>query len=108
VGRVADLVIDTVTGGHDYHLLEVLKHGGTLLTFGLSYTVEHVAEAGVTIQRTQVRSSEADLARISDLIDAGRVRVAIDTVVPLAEASKAHERGERGHLQGEIVLRVAE
>jgi hypothetical protein len=36
------------------------------------------------------------------------VRVAIETVVPLAEAYKAHERGERGHVRGKIVLRVAE
>jgi NADPH:quinone reductase-like Zn-dependent oxidoreductase len=108
VGRVADLVIDTVTGGLDHHLLEVLKHGGTLLTFGLSYTVEHEASADVTIQRTQVYSSGADLTSISHLIDAGQVRVAIDTVVPLEETSKAHERGERGHLRGKIVLRVAE
>ncbi len=108
VGRIADLVIDTVTGGHDHSLLEVLKRGGTLLTFGLSYSVEREASVGVTIQRTQVHSSGAHLAKISDLIDAGQVRVAIDTVVPLAEASKAHERGERGHLRGKIVLRAAQ
>ena len=87
VGRIADLVIDTVTGGYDHSLLGVLKRGGTLLAFGPSYSVEHEASAGVTIQRTQVYSSGADLARISDLIDAGQVRVTIDTVVPLAEAS---------------------
>jgi NADPH:quinone reductase-like Zn-dependent oxidoreductase len=73
-----------------------------------SFSVEHEASASVTIQRTQVHSSGADLTRISDLIDAGQVRVAIDTVVPLAETSNAHERGERGHLRGKIVLRVAE
>ncbi|GHO90507.1 hypothetical protein KSF_005550 [Reticulibacter mediterranei] len=50
----------------------------------------------------------AHLATISELIDTGQLRVMIDTVVPLAEARKAHERGEAGHLQGIMVLRVAE
>jgi NADPH:quinone reductase-like Zn-dependent oxidoreductase len=56
----------------------------------------------------QVRSNGMHLAEIGELIDAGHVRVAIETVVPLAEARKAHERGERGYLRGIIVLRVAE
>jgi NADPH:quinone reductase-like Zn-dependent oxidoreductase len=45
---------------------------------------------------------------IGKLIDTGQVHVAIDTVVPLAEARKAHERGEAGHVRGKIVLRVVE
>ena len=108
VGRVADLIIDTVAGGFDPHLLGTLKHGGTLLALGMKYSLEHITETDVTIQKTQVYSSGAHLASIADLIDAGKIRVGIDTIVPLSEAHKAHQRTEQGHLQGKIVLRVVE
>ncbi|WP_442949207.1 zinc-binding dehydrogenase [Nostoc sp.] len=38
------------------------------------------------------------------LLDAGTVRVAIDSTFPLADARRAHERAARGHIQGKIVL----
>jgi NADPH:quinone reductase-like Zn-dependent oxidoreductase len=65
-------------------------------------------EGGVTIEKMQVRSNGAHLAAIGELIDARQLRVTVDTVVPLAQASLAHERGESGHLRGIMVLRVAE
>ena len=55
---------------------------------------------------TQVRSNGAQLAELGRLLDAGTVRVAIDSTFPLAEARAAHERAARGHIQGKIVLTV--
>ncbi|HBX6145212.1 TPA: NADP-dependent oxidoreductase, partial [Klebsiella pneumoniae] len=46
------------------------------------------------------------LARLADLLDAGVIRVAIDSVFPLAQAQMAHERAAQGHLEGKIVLSV--
>lgn len=110
--RDVDLVIDTVGTMEDNPLLVTLKQGGKLVWIGLRPLKNgkgtEYTEAGVTIEKIQVRSNGAHLAEIGELIDAGRVRVAIDTVVPLAEARKAHERGEAGHLCGVIVLRIAE
>ncbi|MBO0783648.1 MAG: NADP-dependent oxidoreductase [Ktedonobacteraceae bacterium] len=113
VGRVVDLVIDTVGTMGENPLLMTLKRGGTLLWIGRRSMnngiigTEHT-EAGIAIEKIQVRSNGAHLAALSEQIDAGRLRVVVDTVVPLAEARKAHERGEAGHLQGIMVLRVAE
>lgn len=108
-----DVAIDTVGTMGENPLLATLKRGGTLLWIGLHPLNNGVigterTEAGVTIEKFQVRSNGAHLAAISELIDTGQLRVSVDTVVPLAEARKAHERGEAGHLQGIIVLRVAE
>ncbi|HXM68618.1 MAG TPA: zinc-binding dehydrogenase [Candidatus Acidoferrum sp.] len=47
------------------------------------------------------------LAEVGRLLDAGTVRVAIDSTYPLAEARKAHEKAALGHIQGKIVLTVA-
>jgi NADPH:quinone reductase-like Zn-dependent oxidoreductase len=112
MGRVVDLVIDTVGTMGENPLLLTLKRGGTLLWIGLRPMNNGIAigtertEAGVTIEKIQVRSNGTHLAAIGELIDAGQLRVTVDTVVPLAEASLAHERGESGHLRGIIVLRV--
>jgi NADPH:quinone reductase-like Zn-dependent oxidoreductase len=40
------------------------------------------------------------------LLDAGTLRVVIDSRFALADAAKAHERAARGHIRGKIVLRV--
>jgi len=42
------------------------------------------------------------------LIDAGRIRPIIETVLPLSQARQAYEQGSRGHTRGKIVLRVVD
>jgi NADPH:quinone reductase-like Zn-dependent oxidoreductase len=41
-------------------------------------------------------------------VEAGHLRVEVETVLPLAEAGKAHELGETGRTKGKIVLSVVE
>jgi NADPH:quinone reductase-like Zn-dependent oxidoreductase len=107
-----DLVVDTAGGTNGDSLLSVLKPGGTLIPISANqFSPERVTQAGVSIVTTfgpvmQVRSNGSHLVEIGKLIDAGQVRVAIDTVVPLAEAARAHERSAAGHMQGKIVLAV--
>ncbi|KOT98072.1 NADPH-quinone reductase [Streptomyces rimosus subsp. pseudoverticillatus] len=103
-----DLVLDAV-GGHDSsRLLRTLKRGGALFpVFFGEYDEEETAKLGVTVSGTQVRSNGAQLAEVGSLLDAGTVRVAIDSTYPLADAQAAHERASRGHIQGKIVLKVA-
>jgi NADPH:quinone reductase-like Zn-dependent oxidoreductase len=54
-----------------------------------------------------VNSNGPQLAELARLLDAGTVRVAIDSTYPLAEARKAHEKAAHGHTQGKMVLAVA-
>lgn len=80
-----------------------------LITINLGHpAASQAATFGVTIGGKQVHSNAGQLVEIGRLIDSGHVRVAIDTVVSLSEAYKAHERGEAGHVRGKIVLRVVE
>jgi NADPH:quinone reductase-like Zn-dependent oxidoreductase len=55
-----------------------------------------------------VTPSPADLEYLAQLVADGKLQVEIDTVYSLAEAAKAHDHSENGHVQGKIVLRVAE
>ncbi|MDT3425894.1 NADPH:quinone reductase-like Zn-dependent oxidoreductase [Paenibacillus forsythiae] len=107
--RDVDLLLDNVGGPNGYRLLDIIKRGGTLIPVNIgNYPPERLAELDVTRKDRQVRSNGAQLSEIGRLIDAGQVRIAIDSVFSLAEASKAHEHGEKGHLQGKIVLRVVD
>ena len=48
----------------------------------------------------------SDFEAAYDLIRSGRARVHVDSVFPLAEAAKAHERLESGTQFGKVVLRI--
>lgn len=108
VARDVDLVIDSVGGPATGRFLRTLKRGGALFPiFPLGFSgAEEAEKLGVTVSTTQVRSSGAQLARVADLLDAGTVRVAIDSTFALADARRAHERASVGNIQGKIVLTV--
>jgi NADPH:quinone reductase-like Zn-dependent oxidoreductase len=103
-----DLVLDTVGGRESSRFLRTLKRGGALFpVFFGEYDDREIAKLGVTVSGTQVRSNGAQLAEVGRLLDAGTVRVAVDSTFALADARAAHERAARGHIQGKIVLTVA-
>jgi NADPH:quinone reductase-like Zn-dependent oxidoreductase len=108
VAHDIDLVLDTVGGPDSSRFLPVLSRGGALypVFFG-DYDPGQTAKLGVTVSGTQVRSNGPQLAELGRLLDAGTLRVAIDSTFPLADARAAHERAARGHIQGKIVLTVA-
>jgi NADPH:quinone reductase-like Zn-dependent oxidoreductase len=104
--RDVDLVIDAVGGMNAERILKVIKPGGALfLVNPLGFSgYDEAASRGITVSSTQVRSSGAQLAEAGRLLSNGTVRVVIDSIFPLAEASAAHERGSRGGIQGKIML----
>jgi NADPH:quinone reductase-like Zn-dependent oxidoreductase len=101
-----DLVVDAVGGSNMERFLTVIKQGGALfLVNPLGFSgQDEAARRGITVSSTQVRSNGAQLAAAGRLLDNGTIRVVIDSVYPLAEASAAHERASRGGIQGKIVL----
>jgi NADPH:quinone reductase-like Zn-dependent oxidoreductase len=106
--RDVDLVVDTVGGAGAQRFLRTLKRGGALFPiFPLGFAgAAEAADLGVTVSYTQVRSSGAQLAELARLLDAGTIRIVIDSTYPLADARQAHERAARGNLQGKLVLTV--
>jgi NADPH:quinone reductase-like Zn-dependent oxidoreductase len=108
VAQDIDLVVDTLGGPTTGRFLRTLKPGGALFPVFLGFSdAEEAAKRGITVSMTQVRSNGSQLAELGRLLDAGTVRVVIDSMFPLAEAQKAHERAAHGHIQGKIVLTVA-
>lgn len=107
IAHDVDLVLDTLGGPTTGRFLRTLKRGGALFPVFIGFSdAEEAAKLGVTVSMTQVRSNGPQLVELGRLLDAGTVRVAIDSTFPLADARKAHERASRGHIQGKIVLTV--
>ncbi len=102
----ADVVLDTIGGETQQRSWPVLKKGGILVaTLGIS-SPETARRRGVRGEGVMVHPDTAQLARIATLIDAGELKVAVDTVLPLAQAARAHEMSQTGHVRGKIVLQV--
>ncbi|MEH7141878.1 NADP-dependent oxidoreductase [Priestia megaterium] len=107
IAHDVDLVLDTLGGPTTGRFLRTLKRGGALFPVFIGFSdAEEATKLGVTVSMTQVRSNGPQLVELGRLLDAGTVRVAIDSTFPLADARKAHERAARGHIQGKIVLTV--
>jgi NADPH:quinone reductase-like Zn-dependent oxidoreductase len=108
IAQNVDLVVDTLGGPTTSRFLRTLKRSGALFPVFLGFSeFEEAARLGIEVSTTQVRSNGAQLAELGSLLDAGTARVAVDSMFALADARKAHERAERGHIQGKIVLTVA-
>jgi NADPH:quinone reductase-like Zn-dependent oxidoreductase len=54
--------------------------------------------------RFLVRPDAGGLERLTELVEAGALRVVVDTVLPLDQAADARTRLETGHTSGKIVL----
>ncbi|MET9700330.1 NADP-dependent oxidoreductase [Streptomyces sp. NPDC006529] len=100
-----DIVLDSVGGDYGQRSLAVLKPGGHLVTLPGPDDVPADAP-GVHTGWLLVEPDHTGLAAIAALVEAGSLRAELDTVLPLAEAARAHEIGERGRTTGKIVLTV--
>jgi NADPH:quinone reductase-like Zn-dependent oxidoreductase len=106
--RDADVVIDTFGGDHAA-LLPTLRDGGRLVTIvydDLAPVAAAAAGRSITVSGVLVEPDRIGLLGLAALVDEGRLRVAVDTTLPLAQAAKAHQIGERGQTTGKIVLTV--
>lgn len=101
-----DLVFDTMGGETQDRSWIVLKRGGILVSIVTPPSSEIAEAHGVRQAFVFTQPNSAQLAEIAKLVDGGKLKAIVDTVLPLAEAKKAHQLGERGHTRGKIVLKV--
>jgi len=101
-----DVVLDTIGGDTQERSFKVLKKGGILVSLVQPPSQESAAKYGVRAQFYGGHASSSDLAEIAKLIDDGKVKIVVETVLPLAEARRAHELSETGHARGKIILKT--
>ena len=102
-----DVVLDTIGGDTLERSYAVVSQGGTLVSIVDSPSAEKAKSLGIRALFFIVEPNRTQLEEIGRLIDTGRVRSFVDTVLPLEQARQAFEQGLKGHSRGKIVLRVA-
>jgi NADPH:quinone reductase-like Zn-dependent oxidoreductase len=112
-----DVVFDTVGGKTLERSWRVLRKGGKLVSVASqdlpttfdklqAYFKEKGDSYGIDATWFILHPSRDQLIKIGELIDSGRVKPVVDTILPLSQASQAYEGAKGVHKHGKIVLRV--
>ena len=101
-----DVVFDTMGGEIQDRSWQVLKAGGVMVSALGPPDEKKASEFGVLSEAVFVSPNARQLDFIAGLIDEGHVRTNVTEVLPLADAARAHELSETGHVRGKIVLKV--
>jgi NADPH:quinone reductase-like Zn-dependent oxidoreductase len=108
VVRDVDVVFDTIGGETQARSWKVLKKGGILVSIvGPPPSAEEAAKHDVRVAFFSAQPDASVLVAIAELVDSGKIKPLVETVLPLAEARQAHELTQSGHARGKIVLKVA-
>jgi NADPH:quinone reductase-like Zn-dependent oxidoreductase len=101
-----DLVIDLAGGDTLARSFGMIVPGGALVSLAETPSPELARQHEVRASYFIVEPDREQLAELARRIDAGRLRVVIDRVFPLAEARSAFEYARSAHHRGKIVLDV--
>jgi NADPH:quinone reductase-like Zn-dependent oxidoreductase len=106
IAKNLDLVFDAVGGEMQERSWACLKPGGMLVSLvqpPRPEAMEHAKARGVLVYG---RIDSNERAKVTELIEAGKIRPVIDRILPLESISDAHRYVEAGHAHGKVVLRV--
>ena len=100
-----DVVFDTVGGDTQERAFQTLKRGGILVSTVSPPSAEKAKEFDVTVAMVVMMAKPDQLAKISRLVESGKLKMRVATVLPLTEVKKAHQLSSSGHADGKIILR---
>lgn len=101
-----DLVLDTMGGEIQERSWSVLKPGGILVSVVSPPSAETAAKHRVRQAFVFTEPDAGQLAEIAALVDGEKLKVIVETTLPLSDATRGQDLSERGHTRGKIVLRV--
>jgi NADPH:quinone reductase-like Zn-dependent oxidoreductase len=110
VDFVLDPFGDSPATRYSSRSLAVVRRGGVVVSlapFAEGFRAEEARASGIRAAYLLVEPDQAGLRAITELVESGRLRVAVEAVFPLEEAAKAHAMGETGRVAGKLVLSVA-
>jgi len=100
------VVFDTIGGDTQKRSWKVLQKGGILVSIAAPPSAEEAAKSGVRQAFILMTPNSSELTEIAKLVDIGKLKPVVETVLPLTDARRAHELSQTGHTRGKIVLRV--
>jgi NADPH:quinone reductase-like Zn-dependent oxidoreductase len=101
-----DVVIDPVGDDVQTRSFGVLKKGGILVALTEEPRQDLARKAGVRATMIGVKPDGQRLAEIAKLIDDGKLRSLVQTVLPLEQVKEALTLSRGRHLAGKIVLTI--
>ena|ERR687894_510313 len=100
-----DAVFDCVGGETFRRGFEAVRDGGRVVTI-VAFGEEVEPGRGISYHAFSARAQRSKLEELTEMFDAGDLRVEIAEVLPLEQAARAQQLVETGHTRGKIVLRV--
>src|SRR5438067_9495749 len=103
--RDLDVVFDAVGGETQERAFQTLKRGGFLVSTVNPPSAEKAKQFRVTVAMVQMMPKPEQLADINQLLESGKLKVRVATVLPLSEFKEALRLSTCGHADGKIILR---
>ena len=101
-----DAVLDSIGGETLSRSAKILKKGGRIVSLLDEAAVKKLKMQGIKASYLFVSPNAEQLSKIAKMIENGSLRTSIFASFPLAEAARAHELMEQGHVVGKIVLKI--
>jgi NADPH:quinone reductase-like Zn-dependent oxidoreductase len=102
-----DVVFDTIGGDTLEQAFKTLKKGSFLVSAVETPSEEKAKEFDIKVaQLLFFQPSAQQLTEINRLIEAGKLKIHVETVLPLPEVKKAHQLSQSRRTRGKIVLQI--
>ena len=108
VAKDVDVVFDAVGRDTLTRSYPIVKKGGIITTIVARPDPAQLQKYGIRGTSVWSHPDGNELAEITKLIEAGRIKPIVSQVVPLSDAVKASQQAETHHTRGKIVLKIAE
>jgi NADPH:quinone reductase-like Zn-dependent oxidoreductase len=108
VAKDVDVVFDTVGRDTLARSYPVVKKGGIVTTIVSRPDQAQLDKYGIRGTSIWSKPDGNELAEITKLIDAGKIRPIVSQTFPLIDAVKATQQAETHHTRGKLVLKIAE
>lgn len=102
----ADLVLDLIGGETLARSYAVVRKGGHLISAVQPPDENQLKSHDISGQMVGMLPTMALFDELTALIDSGKVRPIVETVLPLSEIRQAHELSQTGRTRGKIILQA--
>ena len=108
VAKDVDVVFDTVGRDTLARSYPIVKKGGIVTTIVAGPDPAQLEKFGIRGTSISSHPDGNELAEITKLIEAGKIKPVVGQVMPLTDAIKASQQAETHHTRGKIVLKIAD
>ena len=108
VAKDVDVVFDTVGRDTLTRSYPIVKKGGIITTIVTRPDPALLDKYGIRGSSVSSHPDGNELAEITKLIEAGKIKPIVTQVLALTDAVKASQQAETHHTRGKIVLKIAE